>query len=83
MLDKDRDNMLSSIDILKFVSMFRRGFKNEEEFIKLFPLNAALRLTLYDMKRGDQINLQQFSDMVHECPYTVFPAFRFQDQMQE
>lgn len=57
MLDKDRDNMLSSVDVLKFTSMFRGGFKDETEFVKLFPVNAALRLTLFNMNRGDQINL--------------------------
>jgi len=59
--------------------MFRGGYVDEKAFIKLFPVNALLRIQLYRFKRGDQIDLQKFVNCVEECPYTVFPAFRLQD----
>ena len=53
MMDKDNDNILSQVDMLKFTSLYRGGLMDEKAFIKLFPINASLRVQQYQFKRGD------------------------------
>lgn len=83
MLDRDKDSNLTKVDLQEFVSMQRGGFKEKDKFVRVFPKSVILDVNLYQFPRGDEINLQDFSDCVIHVPYLVFPAFRLQDQIQE
>ena len=83
MLDKDNDKRVSQVDILKFLSLYREGLRDNRQTIKLFPVNVTVRAQLYDFERGDNIDIQEFVYVANEQPYIVFPAFRLQDQLRE
>jgi len=40
-------------------------------------------IELINLERGDKITKNEFITVVQTLPYTVFPAFRLQNQMKE
>lgn len=83
LLDRDNDAALCKVDLLKFSALSRVGRKDPSKIIRLYPTNVNLSIDMYKFTRGDQIDIEEFTQCVHQIPYFAYPAFRLQDQIQE
>lgn len=76
MLDRDKNNYISTTDLLEMVTNHRKAKNEDQQYVSLYTPNVALAIELYEFKRGDRVDLEEFTNMVAEIPYLIFPVFR-------
>jgi len=76
MLDEDRNDEISKVDLFRFLMQFRDG-------MRIFPGNLTRSIEITYMKRGDTISQKDFYEITNKVPYVGFPAFRLQYTMRE
>ena len=76
MFDEDGDNLISKLDIFRFLLQFRMGYK-------VFNPNYTRAVEITKIKRGDKMNIVEFVEILNEVPFLCFPAFRLQSIMRE
>ena len=74
-IDVNDDGIISKKDILKFFSQ-----KNMER--RIFPLNYMKLIEVLEIERSDYIPMHEFSKLVNNVPYLVYPAIRLQEDMR-
>jgi hypothetical protein len=83
MLDHDKDQRITKVDMLRFSAIIRGGKKINTNLINLYPENVGTNIALYKFDRGDEIDLIAFTKCALAIPYFVFPGFRLQEQIRE
>lgn len=69
MLDEDGDEIISKLDIFRFLLQFRMGYK-------VFLANYTRALEITKVRRGDKMTIVDFANILEENPFLAFPAFR-------
>ena len=83
LLDRDNDQALCKVDLLKFSALSRAGRKDQKKIIRLYPTNTNLAIDMFRFARGDKIDIEEFTDCVKQVPLFSFPALRLQELMKE
>lgn len=64
LLDRDNDQALCKVDLLKFSALSRAGRKEKQKIIRLYPTNTNLAIDLFRFARGDKIDIEEFTECV-------------------